>query len=148
MVRKERNMKYDTYIPECTCNKRILRIKWKEHYMLAGEQAKSTAEDHEELHVISKAIVEFIADTGKMTKEDIIEGFPDYNEGQLSIAANMSMYPIIFGKRRHMSPQQIEQLKKHVYQLTEQYREAKYTTPKEIEDVSDSSIEAEETNDE
>lgn len=134
MVRRERNKRHITFIPECVCNKKVVRIKYQdrvkpeEREIHSHPEAQSKAEDHEELHMLSKTIVNFIADTGKMQKEDIIEAFPDYNEGQLSMAANMSMYPIVFPKKRRGTWQQIEQIKEHAYRITDEYRKAKYAT--------------------
>ena len=128
MVRRERKKSTVIFVPECTCNKKVNRVTWRDSKILPNPDAQSYAEDHEELHTISRLIVDFIAETGKMQKEDILENFPDYKEGQLSMAANMSMYPIIFPKRRAGTAQQIHQLKQHAFQLTQQYRWAKYAS--------------------
>lgn len=128
MVRRERKRSTVIFVPECTCNKKVNRVVWRDSIARPNLDAKSCAEDHEELHTISKAIVDFIVDTGKMQKEDIIEAFPNYNEEQLSMAANMSMYPIVFPKKRRGTWQQIELIKEHAYRITDEYRRAKYAS--------------------
>ncbi len=134
MVKEEHKKSIIYYVPECTCNKKNKRVFWKTIRSNVDLEMLQGAEDNEELHKLSYDIVNFIADTGKMTKEDIIENFPEYKEDQLSIAANMSMYPIIFPKRRRASPSEFENLKKHAIELTSQYRKSKYyVEPKEEE---------------
>lgn len=137
MVRRERNRNVVSWIPECSCNTRLNHILWKHSKSRPNIDAESFAKDHEELHHISRSIVDFIANTGKMQKEDIIEAFPDYNEGMLSMAANMSMYPIVFPKRRHAPPQEFNRLKKQAYQLTDEFRRLKYAPNDEGKDEED-----------
>ena len=129
MVIREAVKSKVTFIPECTCNKKLKHVKWSTSRfdIRSGlDESYSYAEDHEELHKISRAIVDYIADSGKMGKEDIIKEFPQYNEGMLSMAANLSMYPIVFPKRRHAPPQEFETLKQHALRITEEFRKVKY----------------------
>jgi hypothetical protein len=142
MVRRENKKGVVYIIPECTCNKKLKRVFQKtsrfNNTIESVTELELWAKDHEELHQLSRNIVDFIADTGKMTKEDIVENFPDYKEEQLAIAANLSMYPIVFPKKRRATPQMFEQLKQHAYNLTEEYRRAKYAPIDDIiEEESD-----------
>lgn len=138
MVRRESKGSTVTFIPECMCNKKLNHVKWKANRSFPKlDELNSYAEDHEELHSLSRKIVDFIADTGKMQKDDIIEAFPDYNEDQLSIAANMSMYPIIFPKRRRASPTEFVRLRERALQLTEEYRRVKYASINDAEEDDD-----------
>jgi hypothetical protein len=127
MVIRESKKSIVYFIPECTCNKRIKRVTRRASRFdnVACDKEMQWSKDHEELHELSKAIVNFIADTGKMSKQDIMEGMPEYNEQQLSIAANMSMNPIIFPKRRHAPPSRFVQLKEQARLYTEEYIKAK-----------------------
>jgi len=136
MVIRETKGSMVLFIPECTCNKKLNYIKWKasRYDSKVLDDGLKWAEDHEELHELSRKIVDFIADTGKMQKEDIMDAFPDYKEEQLSIAANMSMYPIVFPKKRHAPLIEFEQLKQRAIQLTEEYRRIKYATTDEAEE--------------
>lgn len=131
MVIRESKRSMVTFIPECTCNTKLNHVKWiaSRSFPKQLDKLNSYAEDHEELHKLSRAIVDFIAETGKMQKDDIIEAFPDYKEKQLQMAANMSMYPIIFPKRRRASPVEFVRLKQQAHALTEEYRKAKYDDP-------------------
>lgn len=127
MVTRETKGSRVIFVPECTCNKKLNYVTWESsRFGDALDELNSYAEDHEELHNLSRSIVDFIADTGKMKKEDIIEHFPDIKEEMLSLAANMSVYPIVFPKRRRATPAEFEQLKQHAHTLTEEYRKAKY----------------------
>ncbi len=127
MVIRETKGSMVLFIPECGCNKKRNFVIWKgSRFGTDLDEFNSYAEDHEELHTLSRTIVDFIAETGKTQKEDIVEAFPDYKEKQLQIAANMSMYPLIFPKRRHASPAEFQQIKIHAHTLTEEYRKAKY----------------------
>lgn len=138
MVRRESKGNTVTFIPECTCNKKLNHVKWKASRSFPKlDELNSYAEDHEELHTLSRKIVDFIADTGKMQKDNIIEAFPDYNEDQLSIAANMSMYPIIFPKRRRASPTEFVRLRERALQLTEEYRRVKYASINDAKEDDD-----------
>ncbi|KKN76635.1 hypothetical protein LCGC14_0368320 [marine sediment metagenome] len=135
MVIRDRNKSMITFVPECTCNKKLNYVKWKcsrfdDHKLI---ELNSYAEDHEELHTLSRKIVDFIAETGKMEKEDILANFPDFKEGQIQMAANLGMYPIIFPKRRRAPPAEFERLKQHARRLTEEYRRAKYASDVEEE---------------
>lgn len=145
MVIRETKGSMVIFIPECTCNKKLNRVIWKgrrfkELFFQEGnefknnlDELKSYAEDHEELHTLSREIVDFIAKTGKMEKEDILANFPDFKEGQVQMAANLGMYPIIFPKRRRAPPAEFERLKQHARQLTQEYRRAKYAPDVEEE---------------
>ena len=129
MVTQERKKSRVKFIPECTCNKKLALVhKSASRSDDNLDKLNSWAEDHEELHTLSHAIVDFIAKTGKMQKEDIIRNFPEYNEGMLSMAANLSMYPIIFPKRRHAPLTEFVQLTKRAHQLTDEFRRLKYAT--------------------
>ncbi len=115
------------FVPECTCNIKLNHVTWESNrFGNALDELNSYAKDHEELHIVSRKIVDFIAETGKMQKDDIIEAFPDYNEKQLQMAASMSMYPLVFPKRRQAPPAEFERLKHQAHALTEEYRKAKY----------------------
>lgn len=142
MVRRESKRMMIMFIPECTCNIKLNHVKWTVSRSVPQldeilNELKSCAEDHEELHTLSRKIVDFIADTGKMQKDDIIEAFPDYNEEQLSIAANMSMYPIIFPKKRHAPFTEFVRLKRQAHTLTEEYRRAKYASINDAKEDDD-----------
>lgn len=135
MVIRETKGSMVFFIPECTCNKKLNHIKWKGNRHDDNlDELNSFAEDHEELHTLSRAIVNFIAETGKMQKEDIIANFTDYKEKQLAMAANLSMYPIVFPKRRHAPPAEFQRLKQHAHELTQEYRRVKYAPI--VEEVS------------
>ena len=127
MVRRETKKSRVKFIPECTCNKKLNYVhKSASRFSDILDELNSWAEDHEELHTLSRAIVDFIAETGKMQKDDIIEAFPEYEDGMLSLAANLSMYPIIFPKKRRAPPAEFEQLKQRAHQLTDEFRRVKY----------------------
>jgi hypothetical protein len=141
MVIRETKKSRVTFIPECTCNKKLNYVyKSTTRFSNDLDELNSWAQDHEELHTLSRSIVDFIANTGKMQKDDIIEGFPDHKEEMLSIAANLSVYPIVFPKRRQAPPAEFEQLKKHAHQLTDEYQRIKYAVP-----VDEEVVEAEPT---
>ncbi len=133
MVIRESKKSAVYFIPECTCNKKLKRVVWKTSRLQFDPEMKQWAEDHEELHTLSRKIVDFIAETGKMEKEDILANFPDFKDRQLQMAANLGMYPIIFPKRRQAPPAEFERLKQHARQLTEEYRRAKYAPDVEEE---------------
>ncbi len=127
MVRRETKGSTVIFVPECTCNKKLNHVVWKSsRFGDMLDELNSYAKDHEEVHMLSRKIVDFIAETGKMQKDDIVENFPDYNEKQLQMAASMSMYPLIFPKRRHAQPVEFERLRQQAHTLTEEYRKAKY----------------------
>ena len=130
MVIRENKKSMVYIIPECTCNKKIKRVFKKtsrfNNTIESVTELEMWVADHEELHQLSREIVDFIAETGKMQKEDILTAFPDYKDEQLAIAANLSMYPIVFPKKRHAPLAEFERLKQHAYTLTEEYRKAKY----------------------
>ena len=137
MVIRESKKSVVYFIPECTCNKKLKRVFQKtsrfNNIIKSVTELEQWAEDHEELHTLSRKIVDFIAETGKMEKEDILAAFPDYKEGQIQIAANLGMYPIIFPKRRRAQPAEFQRLKQHAYTLTEEYRRVKYAPDVEEE---------------
>jgi hypothetical protein len=127
MVRRETKGSRVIFVPECTCNIKLNHVTWESsRFGDMLDELNSYAEDHEEVHTLSRAIVDFIAETGKMQKNDIIENFPDYNDMQLQMAASMSMYPLIFPKKRHAPSAEFERLKQQAHALTEEYRKAKY----------------------
>ena len=129
MVIRESKKSRVKFIPECTCNKKLAFVhKSTSRFNENLDELNSWAEDHEELHILSRAIVDFITKTGKMQKEDLVKNFPEYNEEMLSMAANMSMYPIIFPKRRHAPPTEFVQLTQRAHQLTDEFRRLKYAT--------------------
>lgn len=134
MVIRETKKSIVRFIPECTCNKRIKRVYWKTSRFNDDLNEKNEwATDHEELHKLSRAIVDFIAETGKLETQAIVDHFSEHKERQLQIAANLGMYPIIFPKKRRAPPAEFVRLKQHAYNLTEDYRRAKYA-PTEIKD--------------
>ena len=128
MVKRERKKSTVLYVPECDCNRKLNYIQWRDSKVLPNPDAKSYAEDHEQLHEVSEDILNHITATGESKKEDILSAFPQYKEDMIAMAANLSMYPIVFPKRRQAPPEEFVRIKQHAYNLTEQFRRAKYAT--------------------
>lgn len=127
MVKLESKKSMITFVPECTCNKKNKNVVWKINRKESNlDEIMQIAHDHEELHKLSHDIINFISDTGKTMAEDILSHFAEYNEEQISIAANMCMNPIIFPKRRHVPYKEFIELRNKALILTNEYRRAKY----------------------
>ena len=136
MVIRETKRSNVIFIPECTCNKKLNHVIWRGNRHDENlDELKSHAEDHEEMHDLARGIVNYIARTGKMGKEDVLLAMPKYSEGVLSIAANLAMYPVVFPKRRHVPFQEFVKLKQHMYQMTEEFRRQKYAPVNDEEET-------------